>query len=70
VGSILVSSKYGQPYQCAYPDKAGDDKKEKEDEKIALEKGIPDLLRPMEESPCLIHVSLSTSDCNVFITTL
>ncbi|KAK2178083.1 hypothetical protein NP493_563g02001 [Ridgeia piscesae] len=51
-GAVRLSSKHGQQYQCSYPDKVTKEKQE-EKEKIAMETGIPELLKPMEEGPCL-----------------
>ncbi|CAH1772846.1 unnamed protein product, partial [Owenia fusiformis] len=53
-GSVFLASMYGQPYQCIYRDLVSEEKKEKTEEAEALEIGIPELLRPMEGSPCLV----------------
>ena len=45
-GAVRLSSKHGQQYQCSYPDKVTKEKQE-EKEKIAMETGIPELLKPM-----------------------
>ena len=56
-GALYLKSKHGQQYQCSYLDKSSEERREKEDERAALETGIPELLKPMEEGPCLVHVS-------------
>ncbi|KAL4228770.1 Protein OS-9 [Mactra antiquata] len=53
LNTVKLTSKYGQPYQCSFPNTVEHEKQKEEAEKIALETGIPDLLRPMESSPCL-----------------
>ncbi len=55
--AVLMTSIYGQQYQCSYPDPHIKDEKEKEEEKAAEEAGILELLKPMESSPCIIYVS-------------
>ncbi|XP_033728099.1 protein OS-9-like [Pecten maximus] len=51
--NIQVRSKYGQHYRCSYPDRMEADKKKEEEEKVAMETGIPELLKPLEAGPCL-----------------
>lgn len=51
--SIQVTSKYGQHYRCSYPNRMEADKKKEEKEKVAMETGIPELLKPLEAGPCL-----------------
>ncbi|XP_014662882.1 PREDICTED: protein OS-9-like isoform X2 [Priapulus caudatus] len=53
-GTVLISSKHGQQYQCALPDTQVSIEKEKEDEKVATEIGISELLKPLSDAPCLI----------------
>ncbi|KAI0232266.1 hypothetical protein LSAT2_017379 [Lamellibrachia satsuma] len=55
-GAVRLGSKHGQQYQCSYPEKVTKEKQE-EKEKIALETGIPELLKPMEAGPCLLYNS-------------
>ena len=55
--AVFLTSKYGQQYQCSFPDNYEADKQKEEAEKVAMETGIPDLLKPMETSPCLQMVS-------------
>lgn len=50
---MFLTSKYGQQYQCSFPDNYEAEKQKEEAEKVAMETGIPDLLKPMETSPCL-----------------
>ncbi|XP_013401270.1 protein OS-9 [Lingula anatina] len=55
-GDVMVlSSKHGQQYQCSFPDHSQQEKQKEEEEKIAIETGIPELLRPLENSPCLVY---------------
>lgn len=56
VSTVKLSSKYGQTYQCTFPNTVGQEKQKGEAEKVALETGIPDLLKPMESGPCLRKV--------------
>ncbi|XP_074653408.1 protein OS-9-like isoform X1 [Tubulanus polymorphus] len=51
---LALSSKHGQQYRCILPNSGTNDLKEKEEEKLAQELGIPDLLKPLEQGPCLI----------------
>ncbi|XP_052259528.1 protein OS-9-like [Dreissena polymorpha] len=51
--SVRLTSKYGQVYQCTFPNAVDQEKLKEEAEKVAMETGIPDLLKPMESSPCL-----------------
>lgn len=52
----MLTSKFGQSYACTYMDKRQEDQRQLEDEKAAMESGIPELLKPMEDRPCLIIV--------------
>jgi hypothetical protein len=54
--SLMMKSKYGQEYHCSYIDRRHEEQREMEEERVAMETGIPDLLKPMEDRPCLIHV--------------
>ena len=55
---MFLASKFGQQYQCTYQEKSLEDElKQKEEEKVAMEMGIAELLKPMENGPCLINVS-------------
>ena len=56
VGSVTLTTKFGQQYQCSYPNQAEENAKQKEEEKEAEEIGIVELLKPMETGPCLLHV--------------
>ncbi|OWF41703.1 protein OS-9-like [Mizuhopecten yessoensis] len=51
--NIQVTSKYGQHYRCSFPNRMEADKKKEEEEKVAMETGIPELLKPLETGPCL-----------------
>ena len=55
--NIVLSTKHGQQYQCSYRDKKMDDEREEQEQKLAKETGISELLKPLEEGPCLIAVS-------------
>ena len=53
---IFMTSKHGQSYECSFPIIGAEQKKrEKEEEQLAVETGISELLKPMEEGPCLIY---------------
>ncbi|XP_076093847.1 uncharacterized protein LOC143064699 [Mytilus galloprovincialis] len=54
VNHIHLTSKYGQRYQCHFPDQVETERKIEEKEKEALETGIPELLKPLESVPCLL----------------
>ncbi|CAG2184511.1 OS9 [Mytilus edulis] len=54
VNHIHLTSKYGQRYQCHFPDQVETVRKTEEKEKEALETGIPELLKPLESVPCLL----------------
>lgn len=56
-GAVYLQSKFGQQYQCSFPDHSQQEKQKQEEEKLAVEIGIPELLRPLETGPCLIKVS-------------
>ncbi|XP_055859543.1 protein OS-9-like isoform X2 [Biomphalaria glabrata] len=53
LGSVYVTSKYGQQYQCSFPDHSTIDKQKEEEEKIAIETGIIEMLKPMGLKDCL-----------------
>lgn len=53
---MQLVSKFGQQYQCSFPDHAQQDKQKEAEEKVAMETGIPELLKAMEEGPCLFKV--------------
>ena len=53
IPTVRLSSRYGQMYQCSYQQK---DSKREEEEKIALETGVLELLKPMSDAPCLVQV--------------
>ncbi|XP_064595061.1 protein OS-9-like [Liolophura sinensis] len=55
-GAVYLQSKFGQQYQCSFPDHSQQEKQKQEEEKLAVEIGIPELLRPLETGPCLIKV--------------
>lgn len=51
--SVQLKSKFGQQYQCSFPDHNEQVKLNEEVEKVAMETGIPELLRPLGTRPCL-----------------
>lgn len=51
--SVQLKSKFGQQYQCSFPDHNEQEKLNEEVEKVAMEAGIPELLRPLGKRPCL-----------------
>ncbi|XP_060566471.1 protein OS-9-like [Ruditapes philippinarum] len=53
LNTVHLTSKYGQSYQCSFPNTVEHEKQKEEAEKVAMETGIPDLLKPMESAPCL-----------------
>ncbi|XP_012936120.2 protein OS-9 isoform X1 [Aplysia californica] len=53
VGAVHVMSKYGQQYQCTFPDHSIEEKKKEEEEKIAIESGIVEMLKPLGLKDCL-----------------
>ncbi|XP_059174409.1 protein OS-9-like [Physella acuta] len=53
IGAVHVTSKYGQQYQCTFPDHTTEEKKKEEEEKIAVETGIVEMLRPIGLKDCL-----------------
>ncbi|RUS90049.1 hypothetical protein EGW08_002162, partial [Elysia chlorotica] len=52
-GAVFVTSKYGQQYQCTFPDHSSEEKRKEEEEKIAMKTGIVEMLRPMSDKACL-----------------
>lgn len=55
---MQLKSKFGQQYQCSFPDHNEQEKRNEEVEKVAMEAGIPELLRPLGKRPCLFKVML------------
>ncbi|BFZ06452.1 hypothetical protein BsWGS_09491 [Bradybaena similaris] len=53
VGAVHVTSKYGQQYQCTFPNLSLDEKRKEEEEKLAIETGIVEMLKPMGLNDCL-----------------
>ncbi|XP_022301578.2 protein OS-9-like [Crassostrea virginica] len=51
--TIDVTSKHGQIYRCTIPSQMEAEKQKEEEEKNAMEAGVPELLKPMESGPCL-----------------
>ncbi|XP_061180649.1 protein OS-9-like [Saccostrea echinata] len=51
--TIDVTSKHGQIYRCTIPSQMEAEKQKEEEEKIAMETGVPELLKAMESGPCL-----------------
>lgn len=51
-----MTSKHGQIYRCIIPSQMEAEKQKEEEEKIAMEAGVPELLKPMESGPCLFKV--------------
>ena len=52
---VYMTSIHGQHYQCTLPVVSDQKKKEREDEQLAVETGISELLKPMQDGPCLIY---------------
>ena len=52
---MQLSSRFGQQYQCAY--EPLDDSHRRQEEQVALETGIVELLRPMSQQPCIVQVN-------------
>ncbi|XP_067686141.1 protein OS-9-like isoform X2 [Haliotis asinina] len=53
-GSVVqLSSKFGQSYQCSFPNQVEQEKQKEEEEKLALETGILQLLKPFKTQGCL-----------------
>ncbi|KAL8570966.1 hypothetical protein ACOMHN_037826 [Nucella lapillus] len=52
--AILVTSRHGQQYQCNYPTHQEQKQQKEEEEKIALETGVVELLRPLSQQSCLL----------------
>lgn len=55
--TIDVTSKHGQIYRCTIPSQMEAEKQKEEEEKHAMEAGVPELLKPMESGPCLFKVN-------------
>lgn len=54
---VIVSSKYKQRYECRLPAGAIHFQREREEEAPAYQgPGIPELLNPMKDAPCLLKV--------------
>jgi hypothetical protein len=54
---VIVSSKYKQRYECRLPAGAIHFQREREEETPAYQgPGIPELLNPMRDAPCLLKV--------------
>lgn len=54
---VIVSSKYKQRYECRLPAGAIHFQREREEEAPAYQgPGIPELLSPMKDAPCLLKV--------------
>lgn len=54
---VVVSSKYKQRYECRLPAGAIHFQREREEETPAYQgPGIPELLSPMRDAPCLLKV--------------
>lgn len=54
---VIVSSKYKQRYECRLPAGAIHFQREREEEAPAYRgPGIPELLSPMKDAPCLLKV--------------
>ena len=64
MGAVQVTSKYGQNYQCTFPDHAEEEKRKEEEEKIAIETGIVEMLKPLGTKNCLFKVFKRTSNSN------
>ena len=59
----MVTSRHGQQYQCNYPTHQEQKQQKEEEEKIALETGVVELLKPMSKGPCLLKVlAMSVED--------
>ena len=53
----MVTSKHGQKYQCSYPTHQDRKQQKEEEEKLALEKGVLELLKPITvQQPCMLKV--------------
>uniref|UniRef100_A0A0L8FW84 MRH domain-containing protein n=1 Tax=Octopus bimaculoides TaxID=37653 RepID=A0A0L8FW84_OCTBM len=51
--SVHLKSKYGQQYHCNYPDHHEYEKQTEDNERVAMETGIPELLKPLANKSCL-----------------
>ncbi|CAI9719789.1 Hypothetical predicted protein [Octopus vulgaris] len=51
--SVHLKSKYGQQYHCNYPDHHEYEKQTEDSERVAMETGIPELLKPLANKSCL-----------------
>ncbi|KAH9504956.1 Protein OS-9 [Bulinus truncatus] len=65
LGAVHVTSKYGQQYQCTFLDHNSEDKKKEEEEKIAIETGIVEMLKPMGLKDCLLKINVIFSPATV-----
>lgn len=60
---MIVSSKYKQRYECRLPAGAIHFQREREEETPAYQgPGIPELLSPMKDAPCLLKVKGTGAD--------
>lgn len=64
---VIVSSKYKQRYECRLPAGAIHFQREREEEAPAYQgPGIPELLSPMKDAPCLLKVKdLGWVECSL-----
>lgn len=62
-----MTSKHGQIYRCIIPSQMEAEKQKEEEEKIAMEAGVPELLKPMESGPCLFKVKNHWSPNGILI---
>ena len=62
---MLVTSKHGQEYQCKYLSHHEKSSRDKEEEKVAEEKGVVELLQPMRKAPCLLKVVVFCHAVNI-----
>ncbi|GAB1600596.1 hypothetical protein Ahia01_000337600 [Argonauta hians] len=53
--SVDIKSKYGQQYHCKYPDHQQQGKQTEHNERVAIETGIPELLKPLANKSCLFN---------------
>ncbi|KAI2566660.1 OS9 isoform 18, partial [Pan troglodytes] len=63
---VIVSSKYKQRYECRLPAGAIHFQREREEETPAYQgPGIPELLSPMRDAPCLLKTYGNGSKCDL-----